>query len=129
MADNKAYIEKKVIEVADPSMESAHVKYLTRSNPYWSNDPDYVRMFYLSQRNYLNDLLTCEGYLTLNDACKSFGFEGSPEGLVYGWTATDNSGYVDIEIHEVYLLNKKELTYEMAYAIEFKNDDFLLTFK
>lgn len=126
MADNKAYIEKKVIEVADPSMESAHVKYLTRSNPYWSNDPYHMRMFCICRSNYLNDLLGVNPFVTLNEACKEFGFDVTTEGLIYGWTS---DSYVDIDVREVYLLNEKEHTYEMAYAIEFKNDELLLTFK
>lgn len=126
MADNKAYIEKKVIEVADPNMESAHVKFFTRSNPYWLNDPDQIRLFCMYKRNYLNDLVRVDPFVTLNEACKEFGFDVTTEGLIYGWTS---DSYVDIDIREVYLWNEKERTYEMAYAIEFKDDELLLAFK
>lgn len=47
---------KKKIEVADPNV-SEYMKYFTRSNPYWENNPEYVEMFLRSQQNYANDKL------------------------------------------------------------------------
>jgi len=117
---------KKNINVADPNAESEYVKYFTRSNPYWLNDPDQLRMFFKSRRNYLNDRLTIGEPVTLNEAYEALGFKRTKAGMVCGWMPkknvnADGDGYVDFKIHEVCLPNE-DGTYDMAYAIDFNVD-------
>lgn len=117
---------KKTIRVADPHTESPYVMYFTKSNPYWLNDPDQLRLFFNSIQNYLNDRLSIGAPVVLNEAYESLGGKRTKAGMVCGWmprkNASDNGdGYVEFKIHEVCLPNEHG-TWDMAYAIDFNVD-------
>ncbi len=115
---------KKTIEVAVPNA-SEYVKYFTKSNPYWENNPEYVEMFLRSQQNYANDKLKATGHLTLNDAYDMLGFQDSKAGMVVGWIYDldhpNGDNYVEFDVEKVYLPNERG-GYEEAYAIDFNVD-------
>ncbi len=115
---------KKKIEVADPNV-SEYMKYFTRSNPYWENNPEYVEMFLRSQQNYANDKLKATGHLTLNDVYDMLGFQDSKAGMVVGWIydldCPNGDNYVEFDVKKVHLPNEQG-GYEEAYAIDFNVD-------
>lgn len=115
---------KKTIEVADPDA-SDYIKYFTKSNPYWENNPEYVEMFLRAQQNYANDKLKATGHLTLNDVYDMLGFKDSKAGMVVGWiydlTHPNGDNFVEFDVKKVYLPNEQG-DYEEAYAIDFNVD-------
>lgn len=115
---------KKTIEVADPNA-SEYVKYFTKSNPYWVNNPEYVEMFLRSQQNYANDKLKATGHLTLNDVYDMLGFHDSKAGMVVGWIYDldhpNGDNYVEFDVKKVHLPDEQG-GYEEAYAIDFNVD-------
>lgn len=115
---------KKKIEVADSNV-SEYMRYFTRSNPYWENNPEYVEMFLRSQQNYANDKLKATGHLTLNDVYDMLGFQDSKAGMVVGWIydldCPNGDNYVEFDVKKVHLPNEQG-GYEEAYAIDFNVD-------
>ena len=115
---------KKNIEVADPNA-SGYVKYFTRSNPYWEEDPSYAEMFLRAQQSYANDKLKATGHLTLNDVYDMLGFHDSKAGMVVGWIYDldhpNGDNYVEFDVKKVNLPNEQG-GYEEAYAIDFNVD-------
>lgn len=115
---------KKNIEVADPNA-SGYVKYFTRSNPYWENNPEYVEMFLRSQQNYANDKLKAVGHLTLNEVYDMLGFRDTKAGMVVGWIYNldrpNGDNYVEFDVKKVYLPDEQG-GYEKVYAIDFNVD-------
>lgn len=115
---------KKTIEVADPNA-SEYVKYFTKSNPYWENNPEYIEMFLRSQQNYANDKLKATGHLTLNDVYDMLGFHDSKAGMVVGWIYDldhpNGDNYVEFDVKKVHLPDEQG-GYEEAYAIDFNVD-------
>lgn len=114
---------KKKINVADPSVESDYVKFFTRSNPYWLNDPDQMTFFFRSQQNYLNDMLHTKGFVTLNEAYTALGFKETKAGMVCGWLNNhdDGDGYIELKVVETCIPNENG-DYERVYAIDFNVD-------
>lgn len=115
---------KKTIEVADPNA-SGYMKYFTRSNPNWENNPDYIEMFLNSQLNYVNDKLKAVGHLTLNEVYSALGMEDTKAGMVVGWIYDlehpNGDNYVEFDVKKVHLPNDRG-DYEEAYAIDFNVD-------
>lgn len=115
---------KKTIEVADPNA-SGYIRYFTRSNPFWENNPEYIEMFLRAQQNYANDKLRADGHLTLNAVYDMLGFEHSKAGMVVGWiydlAHPNGDNYVEFDVKKVNLPNDKG-GYEEAYAIDFNVD-------
>lgn len=115
---------KKTIEVAD-SNTSGYVKYFTRSNPFWEDNPEYVEMFLRSQQNYANDKLRADKHLTLNKVYDMLGFHENKAGMVVGWIYDldhpNGDNYVEFDVKKVHLPNEQG-GYEEAYAIDFNVD-------
>ena len=117
---------KKSIKVADPGAENDYMRYFTRTNPNWENDPDYVEMFIRAQQNYANDLLRVKGFVALNEVYRALGFEENLDnGLVCGWRRKSDDpladGYIKFDVYDVCLPNEYG-EYERAYAIDFNVD-------
>ena len=116
---------KKKVNVVDPNSESAYVKYFTRMNPYWENDPAHLEMFFRSQQNYANDYLRVHKHLTLNDVYKMLGFPDTKAGMVVGWrydpNNADGDNYVQFDIKEVYIPSDRG-EFDRAYSIDFNVD-------
>lgn len=115
---------KKTVEVADPNV-SGYVKYFTKSNPNWENNPEYIEMFLRAQQNYANDKLKAIGHLTLNDVYDMLGFQDTRAGMVVGWIYDPDNpngdNFVEFDVKKV-LLPDERGDYEESYAIDFNVD-------
>ena len=115
---------KKDIYVSD-GVESGYVKYFTKTNPYWDNDPNRREIFLKAQQNYANDKLRVYGHLTLNEVYQMLGFTDTKAGMVVGWTydkANDvGDNYVEFDNKEVHIPNEFG-SHDLAYAIDFNVD-------
>lgn len=115
---------KKTIETADPNV-SGYLRYLTRSNPNWEENSDFVEMFLQAQQNYANDKLRAIGHLTLNDVYDMLGMPDTKAGMVVGWIydldCPNGDNYVEFDIKKVHIPNERG-EYEEAYAVDFNVD-------
>ena len=114
---------KKEINVADPNVSSPYMKYFTRLNPDWIDDPEQMAFFFKARQSYLNDKLRVKHHLTLNEAYVAFNFKETKAGMVCGWLDNSVNGdrVVQLDIKEV-CLPTEDGRYEMAYAIDFNVD-------
>ncbi len=116
---------KKTINVADPNAESMYMKYFTRSNPYWENDPQYVEAFLRGKMKKFNSLLATKGFVTLNEVYRELGFEENQAGMVVGWLKNSPNknadGQIEFTVTDVCIPNEYG-EYENAYAIDFNVD-------
>ena len=117
---------KKNIDVADRNATgSGYSKYFTRSNPYWEENEDYVRMFFRSQQNIFNDKLHAEKKVVLNQVYEALGFEKTKTGMIAGWiddpNCSDSDCYIEFNAKKVWFRNEDgEL--EDGYLIDFNVD-------
>lgn len=115
------------VKVASRNHESIYVKYFTKSNPYWDNDPRNIQYFFECQQTAANSLLRGRGRkgLTLNEVYSMLGFETTPAGMVCGWIfdkanpTGDNKVLFDIT--RVKIRNENG-SVEEAYAVDFNVD-------
>lgn len=61
------------------------------NNPNWAGTVEYNMLFVKTALNWLNDRLTAQGYLFLNEVHEALGFPKTREGQLVGWTR-DNAG-------------------------------------
>lgn len=72
---------------------------------YWKKDRELNLYFLKCQQNWLNDRLTAQGYVFLNDAYDALGFEKTTAGQVVGWVKNGNGdGYIDFGMYEAHNL-------------------------
>ncbi|MCI8992249.1 MAG: hypothetical protein HFG80_05900 [Eubacterium sp.] len=115
---------KKTIEVADTNT-SGYVKYFTRTNTNWEDNPEFIEMFLRAQQNYANDKLKAIGHLTLNEVYDMLGMQDTKAGMVVGWIYDlehpNGDNFVEFDVKKVYLPDDQG-DYEDAYAIDFNVD-------
>lgn len=123
---------KKTVEVADPNHSASHVKYFTKSNPYWDEisgyegipNDSYLNTFFGARISALSTRLSAkrnslkDPFVTSNDALVEFGFEREKEGYGEGWKYDPDRGItcVDISWKKVHIKNEDN-QFEEAYAI------------
>lgn len=114
---------KKKVDMVDPNGESLYVKYFTRMNPYWVNDPDQLQLYFRATQNYLNDKLKVNGHVVLNEAYNALGFHDTKAGMVCGWVKdnSDGDGYIDLKIYKANKMNEYG-DLEEVYVIDFNVD-------
>ena len=82
--DEKGKTKKETITVADPDISSIG-RYLTRSNPNWSDSEAFMDNFFSLQMSYATDALRARGFTVLNNLYDLFDFEKDTEaGIVVG---------------------------------------------
>ena len=64
-------------------------KRFNSSSYRWDKNPEYNKIFLISQENYFNDLLKAKGYVFLNEVYKALGIRESRFGQRMGWKAGD----------------------------------------
>lgn len=115
------------VKIADNNHDSIYVKYFTKSNPYWDNDPRNIQYFFECQQNTANSILRGRGRkgLTLNEVYTMLGFETTPAGMVCGWifdkARPTGDNKVLFDITRVKIRNENG-SIEEAYAVDFNVD-------
>ena len=85
-------------------------KRFNSSSYRWDKNPEYNKIFLISQENYFNDLLKAKGYVFLNEVYKALGIRESRFGQRMGWKAGD----------QVINFNAKEKPHE-EFELRFTN--------
>lgn len=121
--DGKEKTVTETVNVVDNPKEDSCLRYFTKSNPYWDNDPDYVYLFLRNRMNDANDKLTSHGHLVLNDVYQALGFTTTKAGMISGWIkkGSKGDGYVEFDVTKVKIPNEFGKL-EDAYAIDFNID-------
>lgn len=96
----KGVVEKEV--VIDPNGVSLYAKIFDENNPNWSKDPEYNRVFLVSQQQFANDLLHARGHVFLNDVYDALGIPRTSAGAVVGWVLSkDGDNFVDFGLYNL----------------------------
>ena len=115
-------IKKEVAEVND------YIKYFTKTNNNWNDDPNLVQYFFDMQTAYFNKILMTRGNLTLNEVYRGLGLQETDDGMVVGWIFDRNNPEGDNCVHiynrEVEIPNEDGV-YEKAYALDFNVDGLI----
>ena len=129
---------KETIEYVDPKdyKYSGYARIFDESNPNWTRDPDYNKLFLTQVQNHANDLLKSRGYLFLNEVYEMLGFSSKTQiGQQAGWTYNkhnpnmqDGDGFVDFGIYDINSLPKRDFIngYEKSIILDFNVEENIL---
>ena len=104
--DGTTTVEKRVVDVVDDPLGSPYAFFFDESNPNWTKDPEWNKMFLIDQERYANDLLKSRGHLFLNELHDLIGADRTKTGQVVGWIYDKNNpngdNRVDLGIFNVH---------------------------
>lgn len=94
----------RLVVSGDPKM---YQRMFDSSNPNWKHDALLNTAWLEGQERWLNDKLTINGYLFLNEVLTDLGFKAVPEGQLVGWVLRSpeemkterRDGYVSLGLH------------------------------
>ena len=123
-------VVKEVVEVAHANRYSDYAKCFDDCNPNHTKDPDLNFCFVKQVENYLNDQLTINGYVFLNDAYAALGFPKTRVGQLVGWLHPDTypdakgDGFIDFGLYDEGNESGKRFVngYERSTWLEFNVD-------
>ena len=91
-AKSEGIIESHVDEAGEVVVDSVtypnysvYSKFFDASNKNWDRDPESNRRFLQQKQNWLNDRLTRQGFLFLNDVYYDLGIPRTQAGQIMGW--------------------------------------------
>ena len=123
--NGKEKTQKRMVNVVKKGSESDYVKFFTKSNPNWSNDPSMNEYFFKIAQANMNDRLIAKGHLTLNEAYEILGFQDTKAGFVVGWRydtkCPTGDNMVELDIKDICLADDNG-NFEWGYAIDFNVD-------
>lgn len=103
--DGTTTVEKKVVDVIDDPLGSPYAFFFDESNPNWTKDPEWNKMFLIDQQRYANDLLKRKGHLFLNEVHDMLGADRTRAGQVVGWIYDEKNpngdNYIDFGIFNI----------------------------
>lgn len=84
----KEKTKKEKVFVSD-GQGSMYARYITRSNPNYQNNDEFMRDWVELQARHLDDTLRArsERFLTLNEAYRAYDIPGCNDGIITGWKA------------------------------------------
>ena len=128
----KEKIEKKTVNVADPSAYSDYARFFDDGCAGWTKDPEFNLMFVKDQQRYANDLLKTKGHLFLNEVYDMLGLPRTKAGQVVGWIYDEKhpvgDNFVDFGIYDLYNEKKRDFVngYERTILLDFNVDGNIL---
>jgi hypothetical protein len=95
--------EVKTIKRNGVTKKSIYARYYDEGNKHWSPHPQDNKVFLQSQQAWLNNKLTANGYVMLNDVYDCLGMERSTAGAVVGWVKDSRvgDGYIDFGLGDM----------------------------
>ena len=85
---------KKGEEVPKPTY-SPYARFFDEYSSNWQKEPEYNKVFLMSNQTYANDLLQSRGHIFLNEIYDMLGLARSREGAVVGWVRGNGDNFVD----------------------------------
>lgn len=104
--DGNETIEKKTIQVMDPTGHSMYSVFFDDGNLGWTKNAELNKVFLIQQQEAANFRLKKEGYLTLNDVYEMVGAPKTAYGQIAGWVWTEDGSvgdnFVDFGMFEIH---------------------------
>ena len=120
--NGKTKTVKEKYTVMDPkAVGKGYMKYITKSNPYWNDDPYMMDTMFTMEQNYLNEMFRINRKLVLSQVYDRFGIlenEYDPDAMVMGWLEGVGDQHIEIKWDRVKLPNE-DGEYIDAYAVDF----------
>lgn len=126
--DGSETVVKTTVEVADPNTYSVYARFYDDGNIGWDQDPETNLMTLRHMQAHANDLLTCQGYLFLNDVYDMLGIKRTKAGQIVGWLAEPKDGkgdgFVDFGIYDIDKPKNREFVngWEPTILLDFNVD-------
>ena len=130
--DGEEKVEKKVVQVANPSEYSDYAKFYDDGCAGWSKNPELNLMFLKRQQCYANNKLKTEGHLFLNDVYEMLGIPKTKAGQIVGWIYDEKNpngdNYVDFGIYDIHSAANRDFVngYERTILLDFNVDGNIL---
>lgn len=125
--DGNETTTKKIVNAVEGCSDYARY-FEAGTSPYWEKESAFNTMFIEAQQTYANDRLQAQGYLFLNDAYESLGFEKTKAGQIVGWVYDpenpNGDNYIDFGMMEIYRPNGEE--YYPSILLDFNVDGNIL---
>lgn len=126
--DGTETVEKKVVELVDPSSYSEYARFYDDGCTAWSKDPEANLMFLRQQQDAATKRLENQGWLLLNDVYDMLGIPRSKEGMVVRWIYDKKhpvgDNFVDFGIYDANRPRNREFVngYERTILLDFNVD-------
>lgn len=126
--DGTETVEKKVVELVDPSSYSEYARFYDDGCTAWSKDPGANLMFLRQQQGAATKRLENQGWLLLNDVYDMLGIPRSKEGMVVGWIYDKKhpvgDNFVDFGIYDTNRPANRDFVngYERTILLDFNVD-------
>lgn len=125
-------VEKKVVQVANPTGYSDYAKFYDVGCTGWTKDPELNLMFLKRQQRYANDKLKAQGHLFLNDVYEMLGIQKTKAGQIVGWIYNEEhpngDNYIDFGIYDIHSPATRDFVngYERTILLDFNVDGNIL---
>lgn len=134
--DGNEHVEKRTatVVVSDGVKHSAFTRCFDETNPNWTKSPEQNMIFLWQQQSYLSRVLREKGFLTINEAYETLGFERIAAGQVVGWIYDEKNpigdNYVDFGIFDITDEQKRYFVngYERSIWLDFNDDGNILEY-
>lgn len=111
--------KKELVKTANQDGWSPYCKFFDSTNPNWSPNSEYNRIFIECQQNYANHMLQARGHVFLNDVYDQLGFDRTTPGAVVGWVRNGNGdGFIDFGIDEAFGCLNDDLSYILDFNVD-----------
>lgn len=127
--------KKRIVDVMndEPTMYSPYARFFDETSPMWERNPEYNKLFLVSQQEIANNQLQAKGFLFLNDVYEMLGMQKTEAGQRVGWIYDDQNpigdNFVDFGIYDLYSNRGHDFVngYERSILLDFNVDGDILT--
>ena len=130
--DGSESVEKKVIDVVNPTMNSEYARFFDDGCNGWTKDAEFNLKFLIDQQKYANEILRIKGHLFLNEVYDLLGIPRSKAGQVVGWIYDEKNpvgdNFVDFGIYDTHRTKCNDFVngYERTILLDFNVDGNIL---
>ena len=116
-------VETTTVYSGDPNGIGPYAKFFDECSPEWQNNPEYNKLFLMSQQNYVNNLLQVRGAVFLNEVYDLLGLARTSAGSVVGWKIGNGDGFIDFGIFDGSAIKREFINgFERSILLDFNVD-------
>lgn len=123
---------KKELNVVDPTRHKAYIKYLTKTNPSWRNDMEYMKMMLRGKQSIANDMLREKTFMTMCEVLDLLQFskdsldeEDFTVGWIYDLDNPNGDNFIEFDVREISVMNE-DGEFEPALSIALNPDGIII---
>lgn len=126
--DGNDIVEKKTVQVYDPTAYSPYAIVYDDGNLGWEKDAELNKFFLLEKQEYANVMLQTRGHVFLNEVYDLLGAKRTKAGQEVGWVYDDKhpvgDNYIDFGIFDIHNPEKVRFVngYERSIILDFNVD-------